>query len=893
MDLTNQSIKILIAEDVPTDAELIRREINKSLLKVTYKVVETRTDFINAVNHFQPDLVITDYRMPTFDGMSALHIVLDLSPLTPVIVVTGSLNEEIAVNCLKSGAVDYVLKESLKRIGQAVLNALEQKLVKIQKNEAEIALIESEGRFRRLAENAVDLIYRIELSPVLKLSYMSLASFHFTGYSPEEHYNNTDLIYSQIHPEDKDKIISISKSVEEIRKPTIFRIIRKDGKVIWTEHRNIPIINDLGVVVALEGIARDITSYIEALETIKQSEKDYRALINGMTETVWIIGLDAELIDVNKAAIKILGYSREELLKIGLSSIDRNLNKEMIKQMAASLIHDKFQIFETEHTSKDGTIIPVEICSSLIKYRGISVVLSVARDITIRRTTEKNLKLLSRAIEQNPVTIVITNIKGNIEYVNPAFSRKSGYSAAEVIGKTPRILKSGHQPIEFYKEMWGKILSGKEWIGEFRNKHKNGEFYWEEAVISPITDKDGEITHFVAVKEDITEKKKMLEDLVAAKEKAEESDRLKSAFLANMSHEIRTPMNGILGFANLLKEPNLSGDEKQHFIDIIESSGQRMLNTINDLMDIAKIESGVVEVNYSTVLLEEVLQSLYYFFRPEASKKGLNLINPSTSELADINIVTDKEMLISILTNLIKNSIKYTYTGSIEFGYTVKAKSILFFVKDTGIGIDKSRQEAIFERFVQEDSSISRAFEGAGLGLSISRAYVEILGGKIWVESAKGEGSRFFFTIPDKNDNAGNIEPTELIMTLPDSGVFEDLTILIAEDDKVGQLFLTTILEKKCKKILYAENGEEAVELVQKFDNVDLILMDMKMPVMNGFVATQKIKSIKPEIFIIAQTAFAMTNDKEMALKAGCDAYITKPVNKDQLIKLIKDHFTA
>ena len=770
MDLANQNINILIAEDVPTDAELVKREINKSFLKVTYKVVETRSDFTNAVIHFKPDLVITDYRMPTFDGMSALKIVLDLSPYTPVIVVTGSLNEEIAVNCLKSGAVDYVLKESLKRIGQAVLNALEQNLIKQEKIKTEKALSESEERFRRLAENAQDLIYRLELVPHKHLNYISSASVHFTGYDPSEHYSDSELFFKLVHPDDH-KIADIrTKTDSEIRKPKTYRWIRKDNKIIWSEHRIIPIYDHSQKLIAIEGIARDITA---------------------------------------------------------------------------------------------------------------------------QRKTEENLKLLSRAIEQNPVTVVITDTKGKIEYVNPAFCSKSGYTAAEVHGQNPRILKSGHQPTEFYKEMWDTILSGKEWNGEFQNKRKNGEFYWEEATISPITNKHGEITHFVAIKEDVTDKKKLIVDLIAAKEKAEESDRLKSAFLANMSHEIRTPMNGILGFANLLKEPQLTGDEKEHFIDIIESSGQRMLNTINDLMDISKIESGVIEVSYSEVDLHEILNSLYYFFQPEASKKGLILIKVPTSDLSDNVIVTDKEMLISVLTNLIKNSVKYTSSGSIEFGFTRQTESVLFFVKDTGIGIDKSRQKAIFERFVQEDTSLSRAFEGVGLGLSISRGYVELLGGKIWVESVKGEGSQFYFTIPVKYDIAGNLEDREQLNKMPDPDVFGNLTVLIAEDDNVGQLFLAAILEKKCKKILYAVNGEVAVEMVQKNKDIDFVLMDLKMPVMNGFIATQKIKSIRPEIFIIAQTAFAMTNDKEMALKAGCDAYITKPVNKEQLFNLIKDHFTA
>lgn len=768
MNFTNQPIRILLAEDVPTDAELIKREINKLFHQATFSVVETRPDFIRAITHFQPDLVITDYRMPTFDGMSALHLVLELSPQTPVIVVTGSLNEEIAVNCLKSGAVDYVLKESLKRLGQAVLNAVEQKFVKQEKLKAEKALAESEERFRRLAENAQDLIYRAEISPERRISYISPASLHFTGYTPDEHYTNAELFFKLVHPGDIKNVVFWPDSEEEIRKSRIYRLVRKDEKIIWTEHRNIPIYSENGALIAVEGIARDISA---------------------------------------------------------------------------------------------------------------------------RRLAEENLKLLSRAIHQNPISIVITDINGTIEYVNPAFCKKSGYSAEEAIGKNPRILKSEHQTPEFYEELWNTILSGKEWIGEIQNKTKSGEHFWEETVISPITGENGEITHFVAIKEDVTLRKLMIEDLIAAKEKAEESDRLKSAFLANMSHEIRTPMNGILGFANLLKEPHLTGEEKEHFIEIIESSGNRMLNTINDLVDIAKIESGMVEINNSEVHINEVLQSLTYFFQPEAAKKGLNLIWRKDAHLSDLVINTDKEMLISILTNLIKNAVKYTFAGSIEFGFNIQSGSVLFYVKDTGIGIDKARQTAVFDRFVQEDSSISRAYEGAGLGLSISKAYVELLGGKIWVESEKGKGSQFFFNIPIRKNNGENILETDKIENMTENDGFEKLTVLIAEDDKVGQMFLTAILEKRCKKILYAENGEEAVKQVENNADIDLVLMDMKMPVMNGFIATQKIKLIRPDVFVIAQTAFAMADDKEKVTQAGCDAYISKPVNREHLIKLIKDHF--
>ena len=369
---------------------------------------------------------------------------------------------------------------------------------------------------------------------------------------------------------------------------------------------------------------------------------------------------------------------------------------------------------------------------------------------TERIRIEDKLRLLSRSVEQSPIAIVLTDATGNIEYVNPVFTKITGYSFAEVKGKNPRILKSGHQSEKFYTKMWTTILSGKNWQGELKNKREKRGSLLEEDLISPIMDQQGKITHFVAVKEDVTQKKKIMEDLVAAKEKAEESDRLKSAFLANMSHEIRTPMNGIMGFTELLKEPHLKGKEKKKYIKIIQKSGERMLDTINDLIEISKVESGTVEVQYSHFNINEQIDYYYNFFKPEAEKKGLNLSFQKELSFDRAFIKSDKDKLNGILVNLIKNAVKYTNQGNVEFGYCIKGKMIEFFVKDTGIGIEEARQKVVFDRFVQADMSFSKPYEGAGLGLSIAKAYVDMLNGKIWLESEPGKGSQFFFTIPFK-----------------------------------------------------------------------------------------------------------------------------------------------
>jgi len=891
MDQKNQAVRILLAEDVPTDAELVKREIRKVLPESSYRIVETREDFSDALKIFAPDLIVSDYRMPTFDGMEALEIAIENVPETPVIIVTGSINEETAVNCLKAGAVDYVLKESLKRLGQAVLNALEQKEIKQKKREAEKSLKESEERFRRLAENAQDLIYRIELIPRRRFSYVSPAALQITGFTPEEHYSDPDLGLKLVHPDDRHILEKMSNEEDEIRKPQIFRWIKKDGTLIWTEQRNIPIYNEWGELVAIEGIARDITDYKEAMEALRESEKEYRRLINGMNETIWIVDMEGKLLDVNKAAVKTLGYSRPELKESGIGLVDKYLKAEEVMQLVGSMKEDKIQIFETEHTTKDGRVFPVEISSSLIKYRGENVILSVARDISDRRKIEDELKLVNRSVEQSPVSIVVTNNEGDIEYVNSAFSRTTGYLPEEVKGKNPRILKSGKQPEWVYKNLWGTILAGKEWKGELMNKKKNGELYWADVSISPVLNTKGEITHFVSAREDITEKKKMIEDLVAAKEKAEESDRLKSAFLANMSHEIRTPMNGILGFANLLKEPKLTVEEKENFVNIIENSGQRMLATINDLIDISKIESGMIEVEYSKVNIHEEMLLLFSFFEPEAFKRGLKFFYRYENTDTDTIIFSDKLKLNAILTNLIKNALKYTLDGSVEFGFRLENDTVLFFVSDTGIGIDKNRQDAVFERFVQADNSISRGFEGSGLGLSISKAYVEMLKGRIWVESEKGKGSDFYFVLPCSVNGSGKLQNEMVSKKENKPDTLSDLTILAAEDDEVGRLYLATIFEKKCKKIMFVSNGLDAVDTFRKNQDINLILMDIRMPLMDGYTATKKIREIDKNVVVVAQTAYAMAGDREKALAAGCHDYITKPLNRKLLMELIGKHF--
>ena len=396
-----------------------------------------------------------------------------------------------------------------------------------------------------------------------------------------------------------------------------------------------------------------------------------------------------------------------------------------------------------------------------------------------------------------------------------------------------------------------------------------------------------------------TRRKKAEKELILAKEKAEESDRLKSAFLANMSHEIRTPMNGILGFSELLKEPGLTGEEQQQYISIIERSGRRMLNIINDLMDISKIEAGQVEVSLSVTNLKEQAEFLYVFFKPEAEKKGIKLTLYQNLPLKEAVIETDREKVYAVLTNLIKNAIKYSHSGSIDFGYSLtgagEQQFLKFYVRDTGIGIPLDRQEAIFERFVQADIEDRNAMQGAGLGLSISKAYVEMLGGKIWIESEEGRGATFFFTLPYK---PAVLHETSMVQPVKpfDPGVsgYQDhakLKILVVDDDYNSDFIITHAVRRFSREILHARSGIEAVECFRQHPDTDLILMDIKMPEMDGYEATREIRKFNKPVIIIAQTAFALVGDREKAIGAGCNDYITKPVNVNNLVSMVRSYF--
>ena len=383
----------------------------------------------------------------------------------------------------------------------------------------------------------------------------------------------------------------------------------------------------------------------------------------------------------------------------------------------------------------------------------------------------------------------------------------------------------------------------------------------------------------------------IMKELSRQKNKAEESDKMKSAFLANMSHEIRTPMNGILGFAELLKTQVYSKEEELQFINIIQQSGDRMLNTINNIIDISKIESGNEEAQIKKVDIAQIVSDLNDFFIVEANEKGIDLIVEPEVTAPSQNFYSDTYKLTSILTNLIKNAIKFTNEGYVKVHYSLSTAELKITVCDTGIGIAPEKQKAIFDYFVQADHSHSSGYEGSGLGLSITRGYIKLLNGEISVSSTPGKGTSFTFVLPNLKAENPQVDlpetetPTEQIDYIQN----DDLNIIIAEDDEISYSFLCHILSDMPGSLKRVKNGTDVIKLVQKHPDTDVILMDIKLPKINGFEATKRIRTFNKDVYIIAQTAYAQENYKQEAIAAGCNNFIVKPIDKNQLKKILSN----
>ncbi len=538
----------------------------------------------------------------------------------------------------------------------------------------------------------------------------------------------------------------------------------------------------------------------------------------------------------------------------------------------------------------------------------------------------EKLRFETFILDQIYDNVSFVDLDGIITYVNKAECEMMGCAKDDLIGKHISVYGDVSLEGEPGMSIFDQVLKKGSWRGEVYKFNKQGKKIYLDNRISLIYDDDGMPSGMVGISTDITENKnaeaklkkkegelrkqnrqlsilneklnlsnkrktEINEELNRSMKKAEESDKQKSVFLANMSHEIRTPMNGILGFTNLLKNPGITDEKKKLYLKIIEQSGRRMLSLINDIVDISKIEAGLMEVTIEKTDINRLLKELTDFFRPEAENKNL-AINLHAEHPDDPCIVeTDSKKLEQIISNLIKNALKFTEEGRVDIGYAVENRKLKLFVSDTGCGIDKSDTENVFQRFWKGHESEKIIEEGTGLGLSITKSLADLLGGRIWLESEPGRGSVFYVSLPlsgMQQPGAGSGKEKDRCKRREAHGKKPE--IMIAEDDHYSAEYLKMLLTPMADRILMASNGAEAVQLCKDNPGINIILMDIKMPVMDGLEATRQIRKFNNKVTIIAQTAFTLFTDHENAITAGCNDYITKPIKaqdlKDMITKL-------
>jgi PAS domain S-box-containing protein len=762
-----------------------------------------------------------------------------------------------------------------------------------QRKKAEEQMRASEIRYRRLFESARDGILIID-AETGKIEDVNPSLSILSGY-PEE-YLLRKIIWEIAFFKG---IIKSADHYTEFRKNNYVRfedveLHTADGRKIYVEF--ICSSYMAGIRKVIQCNLRDITRRKLSDEMISSSETRYRTLFESAKDGILILDAPSgKIVDVNPHLIAMLGFTKSELSEKKIWEIgifeDVAANRDKFREL-----HDKkFVRYDNlPLKTKDGRTIMVEFVSNLYSVEHNDLIQCNIRDITERRLAEAELhekEVQYRNLANSGMALIRTSGPDKMcNFVNQPWLNFTGRTIVQELGIG---WTEGIYPDDFEHCMntyYAAFIKREEFEVEYRLWHHNGEYRWIMDLGTPNFNSSGEFIGYIRHCFDITQRKNAEQELLIAKDKAEESDRLKSAFLANMSHEIRTPMNGILGFASLLQEPDLTGTEQKQYLGIIEKSGIRMLKIINDIIDISKIESGQMHILITKTEINDQIEDIYNFFKPEAEQKGIKLLLRKTLPGQKAIVETDKEKVFAILTNLVKNAIKYTPDGFIEFGYHLKDEFIEYFVKDTGIGIPMDRQNAIFERFIQADIHDVRAFQGAGLGLSISSAYVEMLGGKMWLESKPGLGSTFYFTIPFNTHAETGTPKRESVLAETEPTYINNLKILIVEDDEPSDLLITMAIRKISKDHLHAKSGYEAIETCRNNPDIDLVLMDIKMPEMDGLEATRQIRQFRKDLVIIAQTAYALVGDKEKAVEAGCNDYISKPISPVLLKKMIKTH---
>jgi len=629
----------------------------------------------------------------------------------------------------------------------------------IKSLERDEELQRSQLRFKEVSEIISDFAYSCIEKPggSFSLDWMSGAIEEITGYSMQEIMDRGCWKFL-VHEAD---LAVFDRNVTGLvpGRTELFdiRICRKDGSVRWLQSScKCDTKDSFSGSRRLVGACRDITQHKQAEKSLRRSEERYRNLFENHAAVKLLLDPETgRIVDANQAAAKFYGWSRDQLTQMKIQQIN-NLLPEQTDREIEKVIENQRIRFEFCHQLADGSVKDVEVYSSKIELEGKEYIHSIIHDISERKQAEKQNKLLISATEQSPVTVIITDCEGTIEYVNRKFSDLTGYSREETVGQNPRFQKSGNQSQDFYDNLWATIVSGRDWHGELVNKKKNGEFYLVNASISPVRDENGNITHFVAVQEDITERKRLEKELLTLNRELETRIQKRTAdlesFTSMVSHDLRAPLRAISGFSRILLDDYMSVlDAKgRYLLDSVIENTKRMGQLIDDLLSFSRVERS--EIMHSDINMTALAKSVAYELLTADIRDKISIRVESLPDAQG-----DGSLLRQVWVNLLSNAVKFTLpkeSGLIEVGAIFKEREIVYFVKDTGVGFDSRYAHKLFDIFQRLHSAA--AFEGTGVGLAIVQRIIERHGGRVWAEGSQGEGATFYFSLPTTKKREGN-----------------------------------------------------------------------------------------------------------------------------------------
>lgn len=806
-------------------------------------------------------------------------------------ILSGKTLKHEVTSLRKDGSFYYsMLIESVVRLpdGQMAILSVSNDIT--ERKKAELNLRERETWFRAIANHTAnwESLFNFEG----RIIWTNPSAEQFTGYSPEEIIAMPDFIEVLVARPDRPKAREIlAKALKEKEGyEHFFRCIRKDGTFFWLSIAWTHLRDENDNLIGIRTSGQNVTLRLEALQALKNSESLYRHMIenapigmhffevNDDNELIFTHANPAADIILNQNHLSISGMKIEEAFPSLIGS-------EAPQKYKEAALGNKTWITEKLLLNGLPGAMAFEVKAfQTAKRKMVAIFADISKRFQAEEQLRESRQLFETLARMAPVGIFRTNETGDTTFVNPRWSSLTGLSFSEALqNKYVEAIHPSDRE-ERIKEWYYAVKNKIPVISEYRFVRPDGSVIWVQGQAIPET-VDGHVRGYIGTITDITELIEIQVDLRTAKENAEASNSLKTTFMKNLSHEIRTPLNGIFGFAQLIGSGDYSSEENEEFISLLEGSITRMTKTIDNTMELSMLMTGNMQRNDALFNLGSLMHEIFRSFRPEADKKNLSFSLRSPAE-SGLMVVTDRMMLKRIVEEIVDNAFKFTDKGKVTLDYKLEDNIIQIIITDTGQGITTEYLPLIFEPFMQENVYAARAHNSPGLGLSIVHGLASLLGGYIKADSLLGMGTTILLRLPVrttfKSMDASSVEPTENDQTE------KEPVILIVEDEQINMMFIKRLLGKYKCKLIEATNGKEAVAKVKKHPHIDIVLMDIRMPGMDGFEAIELIRDIQPSIKIAAVTAYGSASDREACLASGCVEYIAKPFNSKDLFSMLR-----